>query len=389
MSPRLGMAAIVLAAGRSSRMGTSKPLLPLGSATVIERLVAAVSRAGVGDIVVVTGHDSDALVPLLDGLPVRHVHNAGYDSGMFSSVRTGAKALGDRVEAFFVLPADYPLVRTEVLDRLTEGFREGEHGILHPSCRGLHGHPPLLSGRYRDALAEADDGDDLRSFLQRRAEDEGEVEVQDLTVLMDMDTSEDYQRICRFAAILDAATGVRAAAVTPEDALYLLSLLEVPGRVIRHCQTVAVVGRALAEALKPRVPELDVDLVHAACLLHDMAKGERGHALFAESILRNLGLERLGAIVGTHIVLPPEKLDVRSVTEEHLLYIADKLVVDDNIGTLEERAERTLRKRNHSFEALQVVQARMLIAQTIRERIESILDRPLEEVLPRQRQSSI
>ena len=306
MDPGGGIAAVILAAGRSSRMGANKPLLPLGSASVIERVVDSVSRAKVGDIVVVTGHESDRLGLVLGKLPaVRQAHNAGYDSGMFSSVRTGVAALRGDVDAFFVLPADYPLVRAEVLDRLILALRGGGRGILHPCCCGLRGHPPLLSGRYRDALLQADVEEDLRSFLQRHAEDEAEVEVEDLTILMDMDTAEDYRRIGRFAATLDAAgdaTGNASAAAhggaapdpaarggpgrktsTPagdaavgetdsapadsapegaagsaslssEDALYLLSLLEVPEQVVRHCRTVAAVGEALARALEPRVP---------------------------------------------------------------------------------------------------------------------------------------
>jgi molybdenum cofactor cytidylyltransferase len=105
-------------------------------------VVGSISRAGVDDIVVVTGHAADALVPVLDKLPVRPVHNADYDSGMFSSVQTGARALSADTDAFFILPADYPLVRTEVLDMLIKGFRDGGHGVTHPSCRSSAFRPP-------------------------------------------------------------------------------------------------------------------------------------------------------------------------------------------------------------------------------------------------------
>ena len=399
MNPTGKMAAIVLAAGKSSRMGTSKPLLPLGSTTVIERVVGSVSRTGIGNIVVVTGHDPDALAPVLSRLPVRPVHNAGYESGMFSSVQTGVRALGQDVESFFILPADYPLVRTEVLGRLIQGFRGSKHGVVHPTCCGLRGHPPLLSGHYGEALAEADVGDNLGSFFRRHADDQAEVDVEDLTILMDMDTTDDYQRASRFAALIDAArqAGVKAEGVAPakavsldeEDAVYLLSLLEVADQVVRHCRAVAVVGEALAEALKPRVPELDVDLVRTAGLLHDMARGTSKHALVAEIILVNLGLPRLGAVVGAHMVMPREKLETTLVTEEQLLYLADKLVVEDEIGTLEERTARSLRRHLQDSAALEGTRARMRTARVIRDRVQSLLDRPLEEVLPRERHSSI
>jgi len=215
---------VILAAGRSTRMGGGKLLLPLGPTSVIERLAGSVSRAEIEEIVVVTGHEPERLAPLLAHLPVRPVHNPGYDTGMFSSVRTGVAALSSDVEALFILPADYPLVRTGVLDRLIDAFRgatalddrrarltalhdrrahPAAPGLLHPTCCGRRGHPPLVSGRYRDALIETGEHD-LRSFFRRHLQDEVEVEVHDMTILMDMDTKEDYGRMGRFAALLDA-----------------------------------------------------------------------------------------------------------------------------------------------------------------------------------------
>jgi molybdenum cofactor cytidylyltransferase len=389
MSPAGKIAAIVLAAGKSSRMGTNKPLLPLGSTTVIERVTGSVSRAGIDAIVVVTGHNPEALAPVLDRLAVRRAHNAGYESGMFSSVQTGVRALADDVEAFFVLPADYPLVRTEVLRRLIESFHDGESDVLHPSCCGLRGHPPLLSGRYRQALVEADDGDNLGSFFRRHADDQAEVDVEDLTILLDMDTTEDFQRVSRFAAILDQAPQSPIVSLSPHDALYLLSLLEVPDPVVRHCRTVAAIGTALAEALKPRVPDLDVDLVRTVCLLHDMAKGRRGHALAAQRILSNLGLPRLGEIAGAHMVMPAEKLDAPSVTEAQLVYLADKMVIKDQFIGVEGKAAHAFHKHGSNPEALEGARVRMRTALIIRDRVESLLGRPLEEVLPREIPPSI
>jgi molybdenum cofactor cytidylyltransferase len=405
---------VVLAAGRSSRMGASKPLLPLGPTTVIERVVASISRAEVGDIVVVTGHMGDVVAHALAGLPVRRAHNAGYDSGMFSSVRTGVRALTDDVEAFFVLPVDYPLVRTQVLASLIDRFRAGDRGMLHPTCCGLRGHPPLLAGRYRETILRANDSDNLQSLLEQEGDVGLEVETDDPTILMDMDTAEDYRRIGRFAGRLDmteateagaravgaagaAAAGAAGAApagappagLTAEDALYLLSLLEAPEGVVRHCRAVAAVGEALAEALVPSVPGLDVDLVRTACLLHDLARTRAKHAAMAQRILTNLGLSRLGTVVGAHMVLPPEQLDTPLPTEAQLLYLADKLVIDDRIAGLEEKKDRALRGRADDPAALEGARARMMVAESIRTRVDSLLGRPLEEVLPREIRPSI
>lgn len=388
MNPASRIAAVVLAAGRSSRMGTSKPLLPLGSVPVIERVIESICRADVGDIVVVTGHAAHEVAPALAALPVRRAHNAGYDSGMFSSVRTGVAALRDDAEAFFILPVDYPLVRPEVLHRLIAGFRDGGHGILHPCCCGLRGHPPLLAGRFRETILQANDGDNLRDFLERSREKEFDVEVEDLTILMDMDTAEDYRRIARFAGFLDRAAAPGRAAddhlptMVPEDALHLLSLLETPDQVVRHCQAVTAVGEALMKALGPHQPHLDAALVSTACLLHDMARTAPKHALVGRNLLANLGLGRLAEVVGAHMVLPPQQRAGSLLTEEQLVYLADKLVIDDRIGGLEEKAAHALRGREDDPAALEGARARMLAARLIADKVESILGRRLEEVLP-------
>lgn len=146
------IAAIVPAAGKSSRMGTSKPLLPLGATTVIERLVNAILRAGVRDIIVVTGHNSDELAPVLERQPVCSVHNPDYELGMFSSVRAGASALQDDVEAFFILPADYPLVGPRTLAALVAAFRSGEHTVVHPLVLRTPRPPPVTVRRPPPAL---------------------------------------------------------------------------------------------------------------------------------------------------------------------------------------------------------------------------------------------
>jgi molybdenum cofactor cytidylyltransferase len=382
--------AVILAAGRASRMGASKALLPLGTESVLRRVVRSATEAGIADVIVVTGHEPEALVAELHDLAVRHVHNPGYDAGMFSSVKTGVAAVRPETEAFFILPVDYPLVRAQVLSRLLTEFRREGRGVTHPVCCGRLGHPPLLAGPYREELLDADSHDNLGNFLRRHSDDETQVETTDLTVLMDMDTLEDYERIARFAAVLDTAAGSsRAQALAPlsqEEAHYLLELLEVPDQIVRHCQTVADVAETLARALQPLVPKLDAEMVRSAALLHDIARTGPKHAVVGQELLSNLGLIRLGEIVGAHMVLPPQQMETTRVTEEQLVYLADKLVVDDRVGTLEERAAATVLRGGEVFaypDAAEGLRARMRVARSIQQRVESILGCSLGEVLSR------
>lgn len=358
-------------------------MLPIGGALALERVVTTVRRAGVDDVVVVTGHRPEALAGVLEGLGVRSVHNPGYASGMFSSVRAGAAALSEEVEAFFILPADHALVRCEVLEQLITVHGEKHPGVIHPTCCGRRGHPPLLPGSCREALLSAGAGGTLHHFLQQEAAPAFDVEVEDLTVLMDMDTGDDYQRVCRFAAAIDGTSCV----LREVDAAYLLTLLEVPEKVARHCRAVAAVAGVMARALVPHVPALDAGLTYTAGLLHDMARAcatTRRHAAAAGNMLTNLGLARLGSIVGAHMVFPPQYLAMEGLTEAHLVYLADKLVVEDRLASLEQRAERTLRKLGGDSvppDTLRGLETRMQTAQMIQDRAEAVLGRPLVDVL--------
>ena len=166
----------------------------------------------------------------------------------------------------------------------------------------------------------------------------------------------------------------------------MLELLEVPEQIVRHCQTVAEVGHTLAQALKPFAASLDAELVRSAGLLHDIARTGSRHAVVGQELLSNLGLIRLGEIVGAHMVLPPEQMETARVTEEQLVYLADKLVVDDRVGTLEERAAATVLRGGEVFahpDPQEGLRVRMQVARSIQQRVESILGRSLSEVLSR------
>lgn len=388
--PDQATGALILAAGRSSRMGTNKACLPVGRITAIERVVASLRRAGVGRIVVVTGHESATLAPVLRRLRVEQVHNAGYDAGMFSSVQTGVASLREAVEAFFVLPVDCPLVTARVLQLLME-YRDNEgKGIVYPVCCGRRGHPPLLSARYIEPLLAARTDDNLQTFLGCFADDAVEVDVCDLTVLMDMDTPEDYRAIARFAAALDAAMGRSGgmagtegeeAVPTMDEALFLLRAAGTPDNIVEHCRAVADVGHKLTDALKTASPTLDASLVHVGCLLHDLARLHPNHALVAERLLDNLGLTRLGRVVGQHMVIEPELVRGSGITETELVYLADKLVADDEVVGLDEREARAFRKMRPGPEAAERIRDRMSDARAIAGKVSAVLGRPFIEML--------
>jgi molybdenum cofactor cytidylyltransferase len=410
------IAAIILAAGSSTRMDldagshgvASKALLPLGHELVLERVVRTVQWAGMGEVVVVTGHGAPGVGTVAEALGARAVHNPDHLQGMFTSVQAGARALAAEVEAFFVLPMDCPLVRPEILDQLLRHRGQlgpaADFAILHPTCCGRRGHPPLIAVRYRRELTAADEPQGLHGFLQRHATDEHDVEVHDLSILIDMDTLSDYRRVTDFAESIDRercgaarARGLGAellacasddagalastAGLTDDDSLYLLGLVQPAEERVRHCEAVAAVGTAVAEAIHPHAPTIDVQLVRSGCLLHDIAKGSRRHAATAQILMERLGLPRLGEVVGAHMVIPSEHLAASELTEEQIVYLADKLVVKDGVAGIDERERRSLHKQLDNPDGYEAAKVRMEAARLIAAKVETVLGRPLEDVI--------
>ncbi len=142
------IAALVLAAGYSSRMGILKPLAFLGTHTLIEEAVTRFLRAGIDDVRVVVGHRADEIKPVVDRLGVRWIFNADYDRGMFSSVLAGVKSLEADVDGFFLLPGDIALVNPETIRALFDACDPDDPKIIYPRFDGRRGHPPLIPAAY-------------------------------------------------------------------------------------------------------------------------------------------------------------------------------------------------------------------------------------------------
>ena len=185
--------ALILAAGMSSRMGTCKPLLPLGGETVLERVIGIARHAGIKSILAVVGHDADLLLPVLARQHVPGVINPDYERGMFSSLRTGISHLGKNCPAFFLMPADMPLFSPDTVRQLLAAYREGAPKILvcRPCYQNRRGHPPLISTALIPEIADHDGAGGLRTLLARFESATRNLEVDDPGILIDLDTPAD------------------------------------------------------------------------------------------------------------------------------------------------------------------------------------------------------
>jgi molybdenum cofactor cytidylyltransferase len=365
--------AIILAAGFSERMGEFKPLLPLGGRTTVERCVALFREAGIDDVRVVTGCRSSELEPLLEALGVCIVVNPGYREGMFSSVVAGVEYLGPEVDAFFLLPVDVPLVRPATIRRLLKFFlQEQGADVIYPRFRGMRGHPPLIAARHVRQIAAWQGGGGLKAALGQWEPKALDVDVADGNILLDMDTPEDYLSLQEKA--------VRSEIPTAEECRELLGkVLCVGEEVIRHGEAVAQVATRLGTELNLAGDSLDISLLRAAGLLHDIAKGEPDHAAAGARILHQHGFAEAAGPVATHMDLTISDGDGISPCE--LIYLADKLVQGEQLLPLEERFRKKMERHADDPDILDKVSARMKTAQEIRSRIELRLGRTLEEAL--------
>lgn len=140
--------AVVLAAGLSSRMGRPKATLPIGDDdTFLTRIVRTFLDAGVDDVVVVVGHEADAIASTFgrSGLAARFVHNAEFSRGQFSSILTGLRAIErPGVRAMLLTLVDVPLVTSATVRAVIEQYRRTHAPIVRPTSGSRHGHPVLI-----------------------------------------------------------------------------------------------------------------------------------------------------------------------------------------------------------------------------------------------------
>jgi CTP:molybdopterin cytidylyltransferase MocA len=184
--------AIILAAGLSTRMGEFKPLLSIGPKTLLGHAISLFQTNGIDDIVVVTGDQTEDLRQELDRYPCRSVLNENLIDGMYSSVREGVKAIGDKNGAFFLLPVDIPLVSKNTIRDLMKAMEQNPNSLVfYPEYQARRGHPPLIMCDLAAAILSYDGQGGLRALLKRYQQQSLNVVVDDPFILLDADTKND------------------------------------------------------------------------------------------------------------------------------------------------------------------------------------------------------
>lgn len=202
LNARIG--AVILAAGRSSRMGEPKQLLRLGGKFLLALTLENVRAARVSDIVLVLGFAAETIAEQVDTAGARIVVNEDYQQGMGSSLGWGLTALDPRMDAALIVLADQPSVRAETLGKIIDQYRQSNAQIVIPTYRGFRGNPVLLDRSVFHEVMALKDDIGCRAIFGNHAGGILKVSVEDVGILLDIDEKGDLAKFERFGLDGDA-----------------------------------------------------------------------------------------------------------------------------------------------------------------------------------------
>jgi molybdenum cofactor cytidylyltransferase len=192
------IAAVVLSAGESRRMGSPKALLPLASATFIEHIVSCLRQTRVDRVVVVIGHHAEEIRSKASHLAVAWVVNEDYAKGQLSSLIAAIRHLeesdGARVDGILVHLVDHPFVNPKLIDEMIERFYDSKKLIVVPRYGEKRGHPVIFSRALFPELLAAPLEEGAKRVVRAHRDETLVIDTEDEGVTVDIDTQDEYRK---------------------------------------------------------------------------------------------------------------------------------------------------------------------------------------------------
>lgn len=189
----VSVSAVVLAAGRATRMGGQKVLLPLGGRSVVQWVVDAALGSRAAETIVVVGHEAGMVTEALEDRPVTVVVNPDHAQGMSTSVQAGIRAIHPSCDAAVFLLGDQPFVSSALVDQLIDRFAETSKWVVRPLVGDHPVHPVLMSAALFAEILDQRGDVGGREIARRHPGQLCLVPVDDSRLDLDIDTSEDYE----------------------------------------------------------------------------------------------------------------------------------------------------------------------------------------------------
>jgi molybdenum cofactor cytidylyltransferase len=185
---------IILAGGRSKRMGTMKQLLPWGDRTILQHVIDISSQVKPGEIIVVLGHNADEISKVLAGEPVKIVVNSEFSKGMSTSLKAALRHVSPESDVYVFMLCDQPLVTVDMLKLLLSRHQASALGITVPVYQGIKGRPVVMDSKYKEELMTLKGEIGAKQVIDNHPGDVLEVPVDSEEVIVDIDTQEEYKK---------------------------------------------------------------------------------------------------------------------------------------------------------------------------------------------------
>ena len=192
------VAAILLGAGESKRMGTDKLSLPWGKKTVLEHCFETLLQSKVRELVIVLSVRNKGIKNLFQRKKVKIVVNPHSKRGMSTSIRRGLRAIHPSSDGILISLGDQPFLKARTINTLIRAFDQGKGGIIVPSFRGRKGHPVIFHRRYKKELLNLRGDIGGRFLIERHPEEVRVVPIKSEGVVKDVDTWQDYEKEIRW-----------------------------------------------------------------------------------------------------------------------------------------------------------------------------------------------